>query len=569
MFVWTMDQSFGIFLFQILLLNMSQKRQKDDDDNYIDTSFKASEEQEHSRKRPSFRNAVIEVMKFCTIHKYVEPVLEPLIRRVVKEEVELALEKHIANLKWNCEHETESFLPRSLQLQFLTALSLPVFTGTRIEGEDCNMLKVALVDTHSGKTVTSGKESSAKVEVVVLEGDFDNDVGDNWTLEEFNANIVKERRGKKPLLNGNAVLNLNEGVGLVGDIFFTDNSSWTRSRKFRLGARVLDNCDGIRVREAKSESFVVRDHRGELYKKHHPPYLSDEVWRLEKISKDGAFHKRLNKERVKTVKDLLVLYHLDPTTLRNILGPGMSAKMWEVVVEHASRCVIDDNKLYLYCPQYQKRDGVVFNVVGQVLGVLSDCKYVVSDVLSETEKAEAHKLVICAFQQADKVVTYDDEASLRTSLCSFTEDLYPLPTQMQTTNLESNTYLQKGRFDYPQMKPPSPDIIPPTLSEAGPNNVGPMDVGFDHQPMDFECHVDNTLICDPSSSMHLQYLGSSSPSDLQCAVDRFLFPCSATGKAQRRWKIVSSVVKWLSLMLEIRKGDTSSNVEALNETTWF
>lgn len=64
----------------------------------------------------------------------------------------------------------------------------------------------------------------------------------------------------------------------------------------------------------------------------------------------------------------------------------MSAKMWDVVVEHATRCVIDDKKLYLYCPQSQKRDGVVFNVVGQVLGVLSDCKYVVSDMLSDTEK---------------------------------------------------------------------------------------------------------------------------------------------------------------------------------------
>lgn len=125
------------------------------------------------------------------------------------------------------------------------------------------MLKVALIDAHNGKTVSSGIESSLKVEIVVLEGDFDDDNGDKWTLEEFNANIVKERRGKKPLLSGNAFLNLKEGVGVVGDLCFSDNSSWTRSRKFRLGARVVDNCDGVRVREAKSESFIVRDHRGE------------------------------------------------------------------------------------------------------------------------------------------------------------------------------------------------------------------------------------------------------------------------------------------------------------------
>jgi hypothetical protein len=50
---------------------------------------------------------------------------------------------------------------------------------------------------------------------------------------------------------------------MVGEISYTDNSSWTRSRRFRLGARVLDSFDGIRIREAKTDSFIVRDHRGE------------------------------------------------------------------------------------------------------------------------------------------------------------------------------------------------------------------------------------------------------------------------------------------------------------------
>ncbi|KAK1427600.1 hypothetical protein QVD17_16288 [Tagetes erecta] len=532
-----------------LNLIMSQKRQKQDDTGASPEQHTSSSSDDR-RKRPSFRNAVLEVMKFCTINKYVEPVLEPLIRRVVREEVEVALQKHIAKMK--CEDETESVLPRKLKLQFLTALSLPVYTGTRIEGEDCSILKVALIDSHTGKTISTGIESASKVEIVVLEGDFGDEIGDSWTVDEFNANIVKERRGKKPLISGNPLLSLKDGVGQVGDLCFTDNSSWTRSRKFRLGARVLDSCDGVRVQEAMSESFVVRDHRGELYKKHHPPYLSDEIWRLEKISKDGAFHKRLNKENIKKVKDFLVLLFLNPTMLRHILGPGMSTKMWEVVVEHATECVIDDNRLFLYCPQSQKKDGVVFNVVGQVLGLLSDCKYVVSDKLSETEKAEAQKLVFQAFQQPDKVLPYDDEASLKNSICSFTQDLNPSHTQKMNVNSEANNLLPKGRFDYPQMNPPSPDVIRTTLDEYGPDHI------FD-QPMDFECRVENTLICDPSSSMHLQYLGDSSPGDLQCAVDRFLFPCSAMVKAQRRWKIVSSVVKWFSLMLEIRKGDVSSN----------
>ncbi|KAJ0890318.1 putative CALMODULIN-BINDING PROTEIN60 [Helianthus annuus] len=381
-------------------------------------SSSSSSDDTRRRKRPSFRNVVLEVMNFRKFNKYVEPILETLVRKVVKEEVESAMEKHIASMNWDYKYKEDSSVPRRLQLQFLSGLSLPVFTGTRIEGGDCNTLKVALIDACTGKTVSCGIESSARVEIVVLEGDFDSNDDNNWTPEEFTNNIVRERQGKKNLLTGNAFLNLSGGIGLVGDISFTDNSSWTRSRKFRLGAQVLDKCDGDRVREAKSESFVVRDHRGELYKKHHPPYLSDEVWRLEKIGKDGAFHKRLNKEKIKTVKDFLAFSYVDPTRLRNILGSGMSTKMWEAVVEHARRCMVDDKKLYLYCPSSRNRDGVVFNVVGQVLGVLSDCKYIVADNLADFERDEAHKLVTSAFQHQESIISYDDEASLRSDMAS-------------------------------------------------------------------------------------------------------------------------------------------------------
>lgn len=59
-------------------------------------------------------------------------------------------------------------------------------------------------------------------------------------------------------------MTLKEGVGTLGELSFTDNSSWIRSRKFRLGVKVAPGyCKGIRVREAKTEAFAVKDHRGE------------------------------------------------------------------------------------------------------------------------------------------------------------------------------------------------------------------------------------------------------------------------------------------------------------------
>lgn len=65
----------------------------------------------------------------------------------------------------------------------------------------------------------------------------------------------------------------------------------------------------------------------------------------------------------------------------------MSAKMWEITVEHARTCDVD-MKLYSYYPSgSDQKNGVIFNIVAQVMGLLVDCQYVPADKLSETEKA--------------------------------------------------------------------------------------------------------------------------------------------------------------------------------------
>lgn len=63
----------------------------------------------------------------------------------------------------------------------------------------------------------------------------------------------------------------------------------------------------------------------------------------------------------------------------------MSTKKWEVTMEHARTCVLD-KKLYMYSPASPGQNGVVFNVVGQVVGIFSDGQYVTSDKLSDDEK---------------------------------------------------------------------------------------------------------------------------------------------------------------------------------------
>lgn len=149
-------------------------------------------------------------------------------------------------------------------MHFRSKLSLPLFTGGKVEGEQGAAIHIVLLDASTGCVVTSSPESSAKLDIVVLEGDFNNEDEEGWNEEEFDSHIVKEREGKRPLLTGDLQVPLKEGVGTLGELTFTDNSSWIRSRKFRLGLRVASGCcEGIRIREAKTDAFTVKDHRGE------------------------------------------------------------------------------------------------------------------------------------------------------------------------------------------------------------------------------------------------------------------------------------------------------------------
>ncbi|KAK2385499.1 protein SAR DEFICIENT [Trifolium repens] len=278
--------------------------------------------------------------------------LEPLLRRVVNEEVERAMIQcypprsitKSSSLRLKAMEE-----PSCFEFVFKKKLSLPIFTGSKIVDMDGNSINVILVDKSNGQEVPTSLPHPIKIEIVVLDGDFpSNEKESSWTSEEFNSNIVKERTGKRPLLTGELNLTMRDGIAPIGDIEFTDNSSWIRSRKFRVAVRVAPGTNqSVRIREGMTEPFVVKDHRGELYKKHHPPNLKDEVWRLEKIGKDGAFHKKLTKEGITTVQEFLKLSVVDPLRLRKILGMGMSEKMWEVTIKHAKTCVMG-NKLYVY-----------------------------------------------------------------------------------------------------------------------------------------------------------------------------------------------------------------------------
>ncbi|XP_024522578.1 calmodulin-binding protein 60 D isoform X2 [Selaginella moellendorffii] len=389
------------------------------------------------RQRPALASVIVEALKMDSLQKLCST-LEPLLRRVVGEEVERALAKLAPSMKGGLTYKSspkriQGADTRALRLQFRNKLALPLFTGSKVEGEQGSAIHVVLQDANTGQVVTTGAEAGAKLDIVVLEGDFSADDEEDWSMEDFDTYVVREREGKRPLLTGDLSVTLKEGVGTLGELTFTDNSSWIRSRKFRLGVRVSPGSfEGPRIREGKTDSFSVKDHRGELYKKHYPPALGDDVWRLDKIGKDGAFHKRLNKAGIFSVEDFLRLVVMDPQKLRNvsneffslsfslflsahvvglaqILGSGMSNKMWEGTVEHAKTCVLS-GKLYVYYADEKQNIGVIFNNIFQLMGLMAGGQYLSVDSLSDAEKVYVDKLVKVAYENWESVVEYDGEA---------------------------------------------------------------------------------------------------------------------------------------------------------------
>ncbi|KAM5588401.1 calmodulin-binding protein 60 D-like [Rosa sericea] len=430
----------------------------------------AAEEGQPDRKRPALASVIVEALKVDSLQKLCSS-LEPILRRVVSEEVERALAKlgpaKLTGSRSSPPKQIEGPDGRNLQLHFRSKLSLPLFTGGKVEGEWGAAIPIVLIDANTHRVVTSGPESVVKLDIIVLEGDFNNEDDDNWTGEEFESHVVKEREGKRPLLTGDLQVTLKEGVGTLGELTFTDNSSWIRSRKFRLGLKVASGyCDGIRIREAKTDAFTVKDHRGELYKKHYPPVLTDEVWRLEKIGKDGSFHKRLNKAGVFSVEDFLRLVNRDSQRLRNILGSGMSNKMWDVLIQHAKTCLLG-GKLYVYYPEDARSVGVVFNNIYELSGLITNEQYISADCLSDSQKVYVDGLVKKAYENWMHVMEYDGK-----SLLNFKQQKGPVTSQLEVP-MASQEYTNSfnQQFTLPSLPVPSEqNIMDPGFIAGGYND---------------------------------------------------------------------------------------------------
>lgn len=55
-----------------------------------------------------------------------------------------------------------------------------------------------------------------------------------------------------------------------------------------------------------------------MNEKHHPPKLTDQVWNLVKIRKDGVYHRRLTDAGILNVQQFLQALSIDPENLRKV-----------------------------------------------------------------------------------------------------------------------------------------------------------------------------------------------------------------------------------------------------------
>uniref|UniRef100_A0A0E0KKW5 Calmodulin binding protein C-terminal domain-containing protein n=1 Tax=Oryza punctata TaxID=4537 RepID=A0A0E0KKW5_ORYPU len=130
-------------------------------------------------------------------------------------------------------------------------------------------------------------------------------------------------------------------------------------------------------------------------------------------------------------------------------------KVWEVTVEHSKTCILTD-KVHLYYPDSLSKTAVVFNVVGEVRGLISE-KFVCADDLMEKDKAEAHAAVKQTYENWKNVFTYDNE----TTLLSNPSQLLDVrsPSLLENEYNQFPTQVSTDGFGLSQSSIPSADIF--------------------------------------------------------------------------------------------------------------
>ncbi|KAM3380964.1 calmodulin-binding protein 60 A-like isoform X1 [Capsicum galapagoense] len=383
-----------------------------------------------------FTRAIRDVVSLCKLRRIVIAFLLALFPFPVEDEFRFRLERILTARDRKSQKKIHPCESGCLLLKFSGEVAPVVFTGECIFPKGT---KLELADAVTGQKVRHGPPASAQVEIFLLNGD------ESWTIKELNSHIMMQKRGGKSGRCKNPYLRLEGGVVSVNEIKFKHTPKHMKKLKVvRLGARIVDQPVEIKVIEAVTGPFTVKDKRLKS-KKRYPPSPTDDVWRLDQIYRSGAFHDRLTENGIRTVEDFLIELQNNSKRLRHILGESMSRNSWNTVTNHAKTCNLDGRK-YLYCHlETEQNFSVVFNAAGQVISLDSGCGLHYFNVLSESQKAYAHKLVEIAFANWVNVRKFDNDVLLMDHLSSskfspsscHTVDDFQQPDQRQFTSMSN------------------------------------------------------------------------------------------------------------------------------------
>ncbi|CAN6329379.1 unnamed protein product [Urochloa humidicola] len=296
----------------------------------------------------------------------------------------------------NQEDSTADGSNTNIRLRFQNGLKPPIYTDENITSENNAAIKLAMFQ--GDQVVTSGALSEAKIEILVLRGDFSNKCRDNWTEDDFNKHIVQGRDGQDLVL-GTAWL--TSGEVELGQIRFKEGSC---RKKFIMAARVCKSEKSFgRIQEATMNPVTVLDRRNKPNEKRHPPRLDDELYRLEEISRDGVYHRRLQEAKIYKVGGFLKALNEDSNKLRGILKMEKQQNSWSKLTEHARECVLEDRQ---ELKRYQSEDGNVvlfFNCVHDLIGAAFRHVYIACQQFDTAQKALANKWKRHAYEKLEGI----------------------------------------------------------------------------------------------------------------------------------------------------------------------
>uniref|UniRef100_A0ACD6A8D2 Uncharacterized protein n=1 Tax=Avena sativa TaxID=4498 RepID=A0ACD6A8D2_AVESA len=334
--------------------------------------------------------------QFATVHSSIMGSIQDTIRSVLRTEIQERQAALLPNGVYEPSREISEGLPENgsisglFKLQFVDAQrpNDPLYTGSPVKWQDGENAKVAIF--RNGKQIMDGDLSKLQIEILPVPADFFTEQGQSeFPKEEFNKKIYSYK-GKESVLT---TVNLKNGEAYLGSFFFTESSY---GKKLRLIARVKRHLRTVRVQEAITDPFVVKDRRSESNEKSNLPSKGDAVHQLKKISQKGKRCIALTGEKITTVKHLLRQYHKDKAGLQKLTG--MKKEDWGRMINHATTCD-PGNETY----SYRVAEGeLLFNDFYNLVGMMINGLYIPVRDLDQFQQLKLNNWKMSAYKKFDE-----------------------------------------------------------------------------------------------------------------------------------------------------------------------